>query len=187
MELGRHGARVAAAPRDSELTSPSLLQAFPTARTSRPSTSTAASISRIRASPSSTAAKTVRSGLSSFASFFAHQARSRRPQPGSTPRHTRLSLRTMATAARPPPSRSSSSRACVLPSFRFLPSPYSLSTLACTQGVHHWDENGRPSPPEPEEIQRVHREEVEFVRAWLEEWREEQRDKESRTARGLIS
>ncbi|BGP09905.1 hypothetical protein JCM10049v2_005781 [Rhodotorula toruloides] len=45
-------------------------------------------------------------------------------------------------------------------------------------GVHHWDENGRPSPPEPEEIQRVHREEVEFVRAWLEEWREEQREKE---------
>ncbi|BGP01875.1 hypothetical protein NBRC10513v2_005515 [Rhodotorula toruloides] len=45
-------------------------------------------------------------------------------------------------------------------------------------GVHHWDENGRPSPPEPEEIQRVHREDVEFVRAWLEEWREEQREKE---------
>ncbi|BGP26294.1 extracelular serine carboxypeptidase [Rhodotorula toruloides] len=45
-------------------------------------------------------------------------------------------------------------------------------------GAHHWDENGRPTRPEPEEIQRVHREEVEFVRVWLEEWREEQRERE---------
>jgi hypothetical protein len=69
----------------------------------------------------------------------------------------------------------------VRPASPLLPSlSYSLFTIARAQGVHHWDENGRPNPPEPEEIQRVHRKEVEFVRAWLEEWREEQREKEGK-------
>lgn len=35
-------------------------------------------------------------------------------------------------------------------------------------GVHHWDENGLADPSqEPSEIQRIHAEEVEFVKSWL--------------------
>jgi hypothetical protein len=36
-------------------------------------------------------------------------------------------------------------------------------------GVHHWDENGLVSGREPEEIERVHEEEVSFVKSWLKE------------------
>ncbi|GAA5874419.1 hypothetical protein JCM8547_005394 [Rhodosporidiobolus lusitaniae] len=40
-------------------------------------------------------------------------------------------------------------------------------------GVHHWDENGfPPSQTEPPEIAHIHAEEVEFVKAWLREWKE---------------
>jgi hypothetical protein len=40
------------------------------------------------------------------------------------------------------------------------------------QGVHHWDENGLlDREKEPKEIQKIHREEVEFVKAWLKEWK----------------
>ncbi|KAF8586289.1 peptidase S28 [Ramaria rubella] len=38
-------------------------------------------------------------------------------------------------------------------------------------GVHHWDENGlRDSEQEPADIQKIHGEEVEFVKAWLKDW-----------------
>ncbi|GAA6033813.1 hypothetical protein JCM8097_000354 [Rhodosporidiobolus ruineniae] len=40
-------------------------------------------------------------------------------------------------------------------------------------GVHHWDENGLlPPASEPAEIAQVHKEEIEFVQAWMQEWRE---------------
>ncbi|GAA6019817.1 hypothetical protein JCM11491_000282 [Sporobolomyces phaffii] len=40
------------------------------------------------------------------------------------------------------------------------------------EGVHHWDENGLlDRSSEPEAIQAIHRDEVEFVQAWLKEWR----------------
>ncbi|GAA5950101.1 hypothetical protein JCM21900_004598 [Sporobolomyces salmonicolor] len=40
-------------------------------------------------------------------------------------------------------------------------------------GVHHWDENGLvPSSAEPYEIQQIHRDEVEFVQAWMRQWKE---------------
>lgn len=40
------------------------------------------------------------------------------------------------------------------------------------QGVHHWDENGLDDPSyEPKEIRKIHREEIEFVRSWLKEWK----------------
>ncbi|BGP56935.1 hypothetical protein JCM8202v2_004571 [Rhodotorula sphaerocarpa] len=42
-------------------------------------------------------------------------------------------------------------------------------------GVHHWDQNGSADlerASEPEAIRRVHEEEVEFVRRWVEEWKE---------------
>ncbi|KZV66837.1 peptidase S28 [Peniophora sp. CONT] len=38
-------------------------------------------------------------------------------------------------------------------------------------GVHHWDENGLADPSqEPSEIQRIHAEEVAFVKSWLEDF-----------------
>ncbi|KAI6778685.1 uncharacterized protein J7T54_007626 [Emericellopsis cladophorae] len=45
-------------------------------------------------------------------------------------------------------------------------------------GVHHWDQFGskpdaRSSWVAPENVQRVQQEEVRFVKAWLDEWREE--------------
>ncbi|KAF9643255.1 peptidase S28 [Thelephora ganbajun] len=39
-------------------------------------------------------------------------------------------------------------------------------------GVHHWDENGlRDHNQEPPEIQKIHREIVEFVQAWLKDFK----------------
>jgi len=39
-------------------------------------------------------------------------------------------------------------------------------------GVHHWDENGLRDPKqEPAEIEKIHREEVEFVKAWLQDFK----------------
>ncbi|GAA5821942.1 hypothetical protein JCM10212_005156 [Sporobolomyces blumeae] len=39
-------------------------------------------------------------------------------------------------------------------------------------GVHHWDENGLADPSsEPRKIRKIHRDEVKFVKAWLEEWK----------------
>ena len=39
-------------------------------------------------------------------------------------------------------------------------------------GVHHHDENGlRESGAEPAHIQRIHRDEIEFVTGWLDEKR----------------
>jgi hypothetical protein len=38
--------------------------------------------------------------------------------------------------------------------------------------VHHWDENGlRDGELEPKEIRQIHSEIVEFVKAWLEDWK----------------
>ncbi|KAG8776778.1 hypothetical protein FRC20_004585 [Serendipita sp. 405] len=38
-------------------------------------------------------------------------------------------------------------------------------------GVHHHDQNGlRKHKKEPKHIQEIHREEIEFVQAWLKEW-----------------
>lgn len=40
--------------------------------------------------------------------------------------------------------------------------------------VHHWDQNGLADrSAEPEKIRRIHREEVEFVKYWLDEWKKE--------------
>jgi len=39
-------------------------------------------------------------------------------------------------------------------------------------GVHHWDENGlEDGKDEPKRIRKIHEDEVEFVRAWMAEWR----------------
>ena len=42
------------------------------------------------------------------------------------------------------------------------------------KGVHHWDENSL-SPDskqkEPKVIRKIHEQEVEFVKAWMKEWR----------------
>ncbi|KIM30824.1 hypothetical protein M408DRAFT_327787 [Serendipita vermifera MAFF 305830] len=39
-------------------------------------------------------------------------------------------------------------------------------------GVHHHDQNGLRNPKkEPKHIQRIHHQEVEFVKAWLKEWK----------------
>jgi hypothetical protein len=39
-------------------------------------------------------------------------------------------------------------------------------------GVHHWDENGLANPAdEPPEIQAIHNAEIEFVRAWLKDFK----------------
>ncbi|KAI9510982.1 peptidase S28 [Russula earlei] len=39
-------------------------------------------------------------------------------------------------------------------------------------GVHHWDENGlRDGEREPQEIDQIHSEIVEFVKEWLEDWK----------------
>ena len=44
-------------------------------------------------------------------------------------------------------------------------------------GVHHYDENGLRNPKdEPPHIQRIHREIVEFVKAWLEDWTPPKKD-----------
>lgn len=38
--------------------------------------------------------------------------------------------------------------------------------------VHHWDENGlKGRDQEPPEIQKIHREEVEFAQAWLKDFK----------------
>jgi len=38
-------------------------------------------------------------------------------------------------------------------------------------GVHHWDENGLGDPSkEPADIQKIHADEVAFVKEWLKEW-----------------
>ncbi|KAF8505248.1 serine carboxypeptidase S28-domain-containing protein [Hysterangium stoloniferum] len=38
-------------------------------------------------------------------------------------------------------------------------------------GVHHWDENGLADPSkEPADVQKIHAEEVAFVKEWLKEW-----------------
>ena len=45
------------------------------------------------------------------------------------------------------------------------------SSTTLTGGVHHWDENGlRHLKNEPADIQKIHREEIAFVKAWLEGW-----------------
>ncbi|GJJ13198.1 hypothetical protein Clacol_007449 [Clathrus columnatus] len=39
-------------------------------------------------------------------------------------------------------------------------------------GVHHWDENGLADPSaEPDNIKKIHEDEVRFVKAWLREWK----------------
>ena len=40
------------------------------------------------------------------------------------------------------------------------------------QGVHHWDENSRIDGDVPKVIKKVHKEEVAFVRAWMDEFDE---------------
>ena len=41
-----------------------------------------------------------------------------------------------------------------------------------SDGVHHYDENGLSDHAlEPDRIRAVHEFEVEFVRAWLDEWK----------------
>ena len=41
-----------------------------------------------------------------------------------------------------------------------------------SDGVHHYDQNGRENHiEEPMHIRRIHYEEVEFVKAWLKEWK----------------
>jgi hypothetical protein len=43
--------------------------------------------------------------------------------------------------------------------------------LLSTDGVHHYDEYGlRNIEDEPFEILNIHKEEIGFVKAWLEEW-----------------
>ncbi|KAL8290356.1 hypothetical protein RQP46_002614 [Phenoliferia psychrophenolica] len=49
-----------------------------------------------------------------------------------------------------------------------LEEPYKL----IAGGVHHWDENGRLDGEVPKVIQAVHKEEVEFVKSWMETWNE---------------
>jgi len=45
--------------------------------------------------------------------------------------------------------------------------------------VHHYDGNGLADPGlEPLYIQKIHQEEIAFVKAWLEEWRELHRKQE---------
>lgn len=40
-----------------------------------------------------------------------------------------------------------------------------------TDAVHHYDENGLANhSAEPPEIRAIHEQEVEFVKAWLEDW-----------------
>lgn len=39
-------------------------------------------------------------------------------------------------------------------------------------GVHHHDQNGlKKHKEEPKHIQKIHHEEVKFVKAWLKEWK----------------
>lgn len=39
-------------------------------------------------------------------------------------------------------------------------------------GVHHWDENGlAESTKEPAEIQKIHQEEITFVKEWLRDFK----------------
>lgn len=46
-----------------------------------------------------------------------------------------------------------------------------LTGAGLTGGVHHYDEYGlRDLSAEPPEIEKIHREMIEFVTAWLEEW-----------------
>ena len=49
--------------------------------------------------------------------------------------------------------------------------------------VHHWDENGlfdnqTTSALPPRQIKRVQQEEVRFVKAWVEEWHAERRNRQ---------
>jgi hypothetical protein len=47
-----------------------------------------------------------------------------------------------------------------------------MKSRRTTQGVHHWDEGGLRDPlREPKEIQKIHHEEIKFVKAWLKEWK----------------
>ncbi|KAK4050336.1 hypothetical protein OIO90_005129 [Microbotryomycetes sp. JL221] len=40
-------------------------------------------------------------------------------------------------------------------------------------GVHHWDENGQSnSTQEPHRIQKIHEQEIDFVKEWLIQWRD---------------
>ena len=48
------------------------------------------------------------------------------------------------------------------------------SSSHCPQ-VHHWDENGRLDGDVPPVIRAVHEDEVNFVQAWMKEWREKGR------------
>ncbi|KAI0074024.1 peptidase S28 [Panus rudis PR-1116 ss-1] len=44
-------------------------------------------------------------------------------------------------------------------------------------GVHHWDENGlRNTDDEPFDIRKIHAEEVDFVTAWLKDWKPPKQD-----------
>lgn len=73
------------------------------------------------------------------------------------------------------------------PPIRFNPTPYFLTPSLPihfspflssdqpnpnhTDAVHHYDENGLANhSAEPPEIQAIHEQEVEFVKAWLEDW-----------------
>lgn len=60
--------------------------------------------------------------------------------------------------------------------FPFIPCSFLSSTRnfqkSMVDGVHHWDENGLPDPQqEPPEIQKIHREMVEFVQVWLKDFK----------------
>ena len=58
---------------------------------------------------------------------------------------------------------------CVLQSPRAL--SLTLMLPAAAGGVHHYDEYGlRDLSAEPPEIEKIHLEMIEFVRAWLAEW-----------------
>ena len=52
-----------------------------------------------------------------------------------------------------------------------LPSHLLIDGQLGADGVHHYDENGlKNRKDEPPHIQRIHREIVGFVKAWLEGW-----------------
>ena len=65
--------------------------------------------------------------------------------------------------------------------FQVRPAPEPLTPLLCYKnlhildslldGVHHYDENGlKVMDDEPFEILNIHKEEIAFVKAWLEDW-----------------
>ena len=58
------------------------------------------------------------------------------------------------------------------PPLFFFCSHWSAEDGGLSGGVHHWDENGvKNTSEEPDEIRRIHSEMIEFVKAWLDEWR----------------